>query len=381
MRAAAAAATFLWVVLCADIDAARSVVVRYRARVAYDGHGFSGFQLQCRTRPNCRTVQGDLESALNRRFLGLVADEGNDDSDGAAAAKRVIKVVAASRTDTGVHARGQAVHFDVKYRDDRGGGGARAVLDYQGRDADLHRVCASLNQMLKPDVRLWNLQRVPPGLVTKLVAPRARERWDGNDDDDGDDESIGLDKAAYKDFQWNVLFDSTQKLYSYRLCLAPVMDPVQRYTRVHPVHAECIDVDALRRVLQHFVGTHDFRAFAGAVERAEKKCAGTAPLSTIRTVYAIDVVEENAADTDASGVAGNCRIDFLLQGALYKQVRNMVGTALDVCRGRISEEELLRLLRQRDGAPQLTRASNRSRPAPPEGLTLEMVYFDDCPDF
>jgi tRNA pseudouridine38-40 synthase len=129
-------------------------------------------------------------------------------------------------------------------------------------------------------------------------------------------------------------------------------------------------VTTLRRVLSYYVGTHDFRAFAGAIERTERD-TGMA-ICTIRTVYAVDLVLED--DTNSQ----HYRIDFIIQGALYKQIRNMVGTAVDVCRGALSEDEFVQLLHQ--DSTKLSRIHNRSRPAPPQGLTLENVYFDD-PDF
>ena len=61
-------------------------LVRYAARVEYDGTEFAGFQVQ----PGGRTVQGELEAALRRLNGG-----------------RRIRVEAAGRTDAGVHAKGQ----------------------------------------------------------------------------------------------------------------------------------------------------------------------------------------------------------------------------------------------------------------------------------
>ena len=90
------------------------------------------------------------------------------------------------------------------------------------------------------------------------------------------------------------------------------------------------------------------------------------------------------------GEEGNYRIDFLLQGALYKMVRNMVGTAIEVWLGRISEDHLMELLQmhweedsmEEDDKPQkknekIGRKDNPCKPAPPEGLTLECVYYGD----
>jgi tRNA pseudouridine38-40 synthase len=65
--------------------------MRIAAIVEYDGSHFCGWQLQ----DDVRTVQGDIEQAL-----GVVANE-------------PVRVITAGRTDTGVHASGQVIHFDV----------------------------------------------------------------------------------------------------------------------------------------------------------------------------------------------------------------------------------------------------------------------------
>ena len=70
----------------------------------------------------------------------------------------------------------------------------------------------------------------------------------------------------------------------------------------------------------------------------------------------------------------NYRVDFLLKGALYKMIRSMVGTVIDVCRGNLGEERFQSLVL---GGGSHSRDNNRCKPAPPQGLTLEHVYFDD----
>ena len=67
--------------------------MRIRARVAYDGTEFAGFQKQA----NARTVQGELETAL------------------AKVCERQITVSGAGRTDTGVHASGQVIAFEADW--------------------------------------------------------------------------------------------------------------------------------------------------------------------------------------------------------------------------------------------------------------------------
>ena len=68
---------------------------RYRARVQYDGTQFNGMQPQRAPTPRVQTVAGVLERALSTRC------------------SQDVRVVAAGRTDAGVHARGQTIHFDL----------------------------------------------------------------------------------------------------------------------------------------------------------------------------------------------------------------------------------------------------------------------------
>jgi tRNA pseudouridine38-40 synthase len=295
---------------------------RYRARVAYDGAGFSGFQAQ---QNKARTVQSLLEQVLSQRCLGIHNISLEEE--------RSVKVVAAGRTDAGVHARGQAIHFDLPNE-----------LD----ENVLQEIEYSLNQMLSKDVRLWNMQRAPPAIFKTI---HGKER----------------------PMKWNVMYESTQKLYSYRLSLGGVMHPVDRHTRWHPGYSsQPINAAELYRLLQNFVGTHDYRAFAGQIEQLEKNRPSSlqTPLDTFRTVYKVDLVHEKDH---------YYRIDFILKGALYKQVRNMVGTVLDVYykRGQMQQEEDLQRLLQPGGK----RMDNKSKPAPPQGLTMEHVYFENDEHF
>jgi tRNA pseudouridine38-40 synthase len=61
-------------------------------------------------------------------------------------------------------------------------------------------------------------------------------------------------------------------------------------------------------------------------------------------------------------------------------VRNLVGTALDVCRGQMDEEHFMNML-HRPRALNYSRNDNPSKPAPPAGLTLERVYYPDSDEF
>lgn len=316
----------------------RGTRLRYRARVAYHGRHFDGFQLQP---GKSRTVQGALEAALHQR-LALPTTSIDE---------RVIKVVAAGRTDAGVHARGQAVHWDVP------------MTINNGIDDDLAALCHSLNALLPPDVRLWNLQRVnSDSAMIRKPLPRHLQ---SNDEEE---------EAPLADFLWNVLFEARHKWYSYRISVAAVLDPLSEQ---HTWHCPGVNVDVLGRVLQECVGTHDFRAFSCGVERTEQ--ATQRACNTVRTIYRIALEKEERDDV--------VRMDFYIQGALYKQIRNLVGTAVDVARGVVPEDTIRRLLAAPPNTGTSTtsdttsisnrRSDNPSKPAPPHGLTLEWVHFDD----
>ena len=72
-------------------------MVRYKATISYDGTLFSGFQRQ----PNARSIQEELEKTLLRLNSGTP-----------------VTVHGAGRTDAGVHAYGQVIHFDLPQKRD-----------------------------------------------------------------------------------------------------------------------------------------------------------------------------------------------------------------------------------------------------------------------
>ncbi len=71
-----------------------TMLKKIKCIVSYDGSLFSGYQIQ----PKKRTVHGELEKALTKMHKGSS-----------------IRVHASGRTDTGVHAIGQTIHFETHY--------------------------------------------------------------------------------------------------------------------------------------------------------------------------------------------------------------------------------------------------------------------------
>lgn len=92
-------------------------MARYRATLAYDGSAYYGYQIQ----PTKPTVQGEVESVLQRIFGKRIA------------------VVAAGRTDSGVHATGQVIAFDTEWKHDEASL-LRAVNAYLPKDIALQDI-------------------------------------------------------------------------------------------------------------------------------------------------------------------------------------------------------------------------------------------------
>jgi tRNA pseudouridine38-40 synthase len=154
---------------------------RYLVTVEYSGTDFHGFQKQ----PGLSTVQGEMESAITR-FTG-----------------EDVRVMGCGRTDTGVHALGQAAAFDLS------------------REVDIPKAFNSLNALL------------PRGIaVTKMVA--ARDGFDPRRD------------ALWREYRYFIL---------NRRAPSPVLED---YT--HHVAAS-LDVELMARACGLFTGEHDFSAF------------------------------------------------------------------------------------------------------------------------
>lgn len=156
-----------------------------KCTLQYNGTRFAGFQRQGQGE---RTVQGELEEAL-RVLTGVPGP-----------------VVAAGRTDAGVHAHGQVIHFRTRSRIPTG------------------RWPAALNSRLPADVVVVAAEEAPASFHAR--------------------------------------FDAVSKTYRYSLWNAPVPSPFWRdfswWVR------EPLDVGAMREAAGFLVGRHDFAAFAAA---------------------------------------------------------------------------------------------------------------------
>lgn len=132
-------------------------LTRIALRVEYNGAGFSGWQKQ--RSPNLATVQGSLETALSK------------------VANSDIELVCAGRTDAGVHATAQVVHFDTPI--DRGKKaweqGVNSLLPATVKVTEAQEVDPSFHARFSALYRQYNYilhrRAIPSALVDGLVVP------------------------------------------------------------------------------------------------------------------------------------------------------------------------------------------------------------------
>jgi len=154
---------------------------KVKAIVEYDGTRYAGFQQQ----PNVPTIQGELERVL------------------AEVTQQKTKTVGAGRTDAGVHARGQVVHF---------------LTGWKRSLRELHR---ALNALLSRDVVIREMTLAP------------------------------------SDF--HARFSAVTREYRYTILNQEVRSALEdRYT-YH--HSQPLDAESMGKALAHLVGVHDFASF------------------------------------------------------------------------------------------------------------------------
>jgi tRNA pseudouridine38-40 synthase len=163
---------------------------------------------------------------------------------------------------------------------------------------------------------------------------------------------------------FHAIRDAIGKRYRYQMQLGG-----PRNAFLHRYHWRVkyrLDVDLLRRGAEQIVGKKDFACF---------QAAGGSRKSTVRDVRACDVVEEPwPAISDAfASVAPRVSIEVEADGFLYNMVRNIVGTLIEVARGRYQPEWIAELIAQGDRGP-------GGQTAPPEGLFLKKVDYLDFPE-
>ncbi|MEC3534995.1 tRNA pseudouridine(38-40) synthase TruA [Bacillus licheniformis] len=167
--------------------------MRMKCAISYDGHLFYGYQVQ----PGQRTVQDELEKALQTLHK----------------AKERIPVVSSGRTDSGVHAVGQTIHFD--------------------------------SPLSIPEAK-W------PYALNALLP-----------------DDISVRKAEAVNDQFHARFSAKRKEYRYMIYRGRHPDVFKRYYAYHVPYD--IDMEKVKEASRYLVGTHDFTSFCATKTEVKDK--------------------------------------------------------------------------------------------------------------
>lgn len=160
-------------------------MTRVKCILEYDGSGFAGFQIQ----PKERTVGGEIEKAIKKIHKG-----------------QAIRIQSAGRTDAGVHAEGQVIHFDTPL----------SIPDESWKRA--------LNTLLPDDIYIKVCENVSEGFHARFSA---------------------LAKEYHYDVQTTLKPDVFKRKYAYHYPYA-------------------LDLEKINQACSYLEGKHDFTTFSSA---------------------------------------------------------------------------------------------------------------------
>ena len=270
---------------------------RIMLTVAFDGTNYSGWQIQ----PNKETIEG----VLNRELSRLLNEE--------------IKVVGASRTDSGVHAEGAVCVFDTE---------SKIPGD---------KFSYAINQKLPEDIRIRNSKEVDITFHPRRVNSRKTYRY----------------RIRHDEFP-----NPLDARYSYHV-----------YTK--------LDIEAMRRACEFIKGKHDFKSFCSVHTDVDTTVRivydvhiDVTPDKRLLQMSGLmkSAGERGTMRGGGESAAGRIRpeiIDIYVtgNGFLYNMVRIIAGTLIEVGQGKIKPEEI----------PSIIEACDREKAgptAPAKGLTL-----------
>lgn len=223
-----------------------------------------------------------------------------------------ITVHGAGRTDAGVHAEGQVAHFKTSSEI-----GAR----------ELQR---ALNALLPPAIRV-----------------------------------VGAEEAERN---FHARHQAVVKTYCYRIYRGAIVPPfLSRYVLHYPFP---LDEAAMGRAARVFEGEHDFTSFSAPGAEDADGAAGEKKRSPVKTILE-STFRVAGKQAEANGAQAGYELVYTVRGRSFLRymVRKLVGTLLEVGRGRMSEQDIVALFEMRD-------RSKSGPTVPPHGLTMKLVQYE-----
>jgi tRNA pseudouridine38-40 synthase len=270
--------------------------VVYKLTISYDGTPFSGFQLQKGTK--IKTVQSELNQTLSMLFDAPV------------------NVHCAGRTDTGVHALSQVVHFE------------------SDREFSFELLQIALNGQLHKSISVKKIEIAPPGFHAR--------------------------------------FSAKYRSYVYIVDNSPCPTPFLK-NRAYWI-PKALDIEKMKEACDLLEGHHDFLLFSKFSPDVENtvKTLQTAKVYSGKNLRIADSPITSNIINDIFGIRENLIFFyFRSKSFLHSQVRLMVGNLIEVGKGKMTVDDIRRML-QKDR----TVKSSGSK-IPGSGLYLAKVEYED----
>jgi tRNA pseudouridine38-40 synthase len=238
----------------------------YKVTLEYDGTAYAGWQRQ----PNQPTVQEAVETAVR------------------SVAQTAIPVIAAGRTDAGVHALGQVASFATE------------------KPLSPAEWLRALNATLPEDISARSVERV------------------------ADD--------------FHARYSAVRKLYAYRILHRPERSALER-TRAWHLYGK-LSLDAMREAAKHLVGKYDFSSFQGHPTDVENQICDLQRLEIVTSPSPFPLPLRGGEDRgEGATLIG---IELESDRFLKQMVRAMVGTLVEVGQDKRKPGEMKRILDAKD---------------------------------
>ncbi|KAG8224585.1 hypothetical protein J437_LFUL010043 [Ladona fulva] len=261
-------------------------------------------------KPDPLSIQGMLEICLSR-FRPLTYPT----------------VVVSSRTDSGVHALETTAHVDLELK----------------KEQEPSFLAHGMNRYFEKsntDIRVKKIQIVPESFHAR--------------------------------------YNATSRSYLYRLAVNKTCmgsDTPHKYSFPIPIgewksNPE-FDIDKVEEAAAHFPGLKDFRTFIGGMSRKPEHFSSVRCIKEMKVVQGAPLLKSLYDST--SDLYNYWDVIVKAQSFAYRQVRRMVGVLVAAAQGKISVDEVARMIED----PINNSWNNRAQTAPPFALYLTKVEYDE----
>lgn len=162
-------------------------------------------------------------------------------------------------------------------------------------------------------------------------------------------DDIAIKKIEEMREDFHSRYSAKSKIYRYTILNTSFPSPIlKRYSYFYPYS---LNLPLIKREIKHLLGKHNFKSFCAS---------GSGAKDAVRTIKKISVKRNTFSDWKLIGIT------IEADGFLYKMVRNIVGTLIDINRKKLK------------GIKEVLKAGDRRKAgmtAPPEGLCLIKIRY------